>query len=157
MFLEPSSRDTWLPLIACLLQNRRTSTDQLLCFSLALSLVITPTERPMKIEIVVDPARPASLASRVAPAPAAAAATEGAARYEALSRHLYHPYNSPYRSGGRPRRGRGGGARKRNERPAKSAADLDAEMEVSCAVCHFARAQLIMYFFQDYTAAPTAA
>ena len=33
--------------------------------------------------------------------------------------------------GGRPRRGRGGG-RKRNERPAKSAADLDAEMEVGC-------------------------
>lgn len=34
------------------------------------------------------------------------------------------------RSGGRPRRGRGGG-RKRTERPAKTAADLDAEMEVS--------------------------
>lgn len=35
------------------------------------------------------------------------------------------------RTGGRPRRGRGGGAgRKRIERPAKSAADLDAEMEV---------------------------
>lgn len=32
--------------------------------------------------------------------------------------------------GGRPRRGRGGRPR-RNERPAKSAADLDAEMEVS--------------------------
>ncbi|KAI0763173.1 hypothetical protein BC629DRAFT_1544227 [Irpex lacteus] len=67
-------------------------------------------KRPMKIEIVVDPSRPASLASRVAPAPAAPAA-EGAAR-----------------SGGRPRRGRGGG-RKRTERPAKTAADLDAEME----------------------------
>ncbi|KAL6306317.1 hypothetical protein BKA93DRAFT_152102 [Sparassis latifolia] len=39
------------------------------------------TERPMKIEIVLDPSRPtppASLASRVAPAPAAAAPTEGA-------------------------------------------------------------------------------
>ncbi|PSR99319.1 hypothetical protein PHLCEN_2v4178 [Hermanssonia centrifuga] len=71
-------------------------------------------KRPMKIEIVVDPSRPApaaSLASRVAPP---STATDGAAP----------------RTGGRPRRGRGGGAgRKRNERPAKSAADLDAEME----------------------------
>ncbi|CCM03300.1 uncharacterized protein FIBRA_05428 [Fibroporia radiculosa] len=72
----------------------------------------------MKIEIVVDPARPAppaSLAARVAPAPAAP--TEGART-----------------GGGRPRRGRGagtgaGGPRRRNERPAKSVADLDAEME----------------------------
>ncbi|GBE88707.1 mRNA export protein [Sparassis crispa] len=75
-------------------------------------------KRPMKIEIVLDPSRPtppASLASRVAPAPAAAAPTEGA------------------RTGGtRPRRGRGGGGGgrgRKNERPAKSAADLDAEME----------------------------
>ncbi|KAI0338026.1 hypothetical protein BDW22DRAFT_1432868 [Trametopsis cervina] len=73
----------------------------------------------MKIEIVLDPSKPASLASRVAPPPVAAV-TEGVAR-----------------TGGRPRRGRGGGVggaggaggRKRNERPAKSAADLDAEME----------------------------
>ncbi|KAI0792301.1 hypothetical protein C8Q75DRAFT_842363 [Abortiporus biennis] len=72
-------------------------------------------KRPMKIEIVVDPSRPAapaSLASRVAPAPAAAA-----------------PAAQP-RTGGRPRRGRGGGGpRRKNERPQKSAADLDAEME----------------------------
>ncbi|EPT02076.1 hypothetical protein FOMPIDRAFT_1022944 [Fomitopsis schrenkii] len=71
-------------------------------------------KRPMKIEIVVDPSRPAppaSLAARVAPAAAAAGVpTEGA------------------RGGGRPRRGRGGGRRK-NERPNKSVADLDAEME----------------------------
>lgn len=32
--------------------------------------------------------------------------------------------------GGGPRRGRGRGARRRNERPNKTAADLDAEMEV---------------------------
>ncbi|KAI0701052.1 hypothetical protein BC835DRAFT_1324750 [Cytidiella melzeri] len=71
-------------------------------------------KRPMKIEIIVDPSRPASLVSRVAPLPPAAVAIEGAAR-----------------TGGRPRRGRGGGAggRKRSERPAKTAADLDAEME----------------------------
>ncbi|KZT69177.1 hypothetical protein DAEQUDRAFT_670004 [Daedalea quercina L-15889] len=79
-------------------------------------------KRPMKIEIIVDPSRPAppaSLAARVAPAPAAAQ-TDGART-------------------GRVRRGRGGGRRK-NERPNKSVADLDAEME-------------------DYTAsnAPTAA
>ena len=36
-----------------------------------------------------------------------------------------------HRTGGRPRRGRGGGRRKGPERPQKTAADLDAEMEVS--------------------------
>ncbi|KAI0754386.1 hypothetical protein C8Q80DRAFT_1138759 [Daedaleopsis nitida] len=74
-------------------------------------------KRPMKIEIVVDPSKPApaaSLASRVAPAPAAAPAAA-----EAVPR-----------IGGRPRRGRGGGARRKvTERPQKTAADLDAEME----------------------------
>lgn len=72
-------------------------------------------KRPMKIEIVVDPTRVApavSLAARVAPPPAvAAAATEAVPR-----------------TGGRPRRGRGG-AKRKNERPTKTAADLDAEME----------------------------
>ncbi|KAI0327582.1 hypothetical protein GY45DRAFT_1105308 [Cubamyces sp. BRFM 1775] len=72
------------------------------------------TERPMKIEIVVDPSKPApaaSLAARVAPAPASA------------------PEAAP-RTGGRPKRGRGGGRRKANDRPRKTAEDLDAEMEV---------------------------
>ncbi|KAK7681412.1 hypothetical protein QCA50_015504 [Cerrena zonata] len=83
-------------------------------------------KRPMKIEIVVDPTKraPPSLVARVSPADAAGSG--GAPR-----------------SGGRPRRGRGGaggGGRKREPRPPKTAADLDAEME-------------------DYTAnsAPTAA
>jgi len=70
-------------------------------------------KRPMKIEIVVDPTRAApaaSLASRVAPPPAAAAGTAAP-------------------RGGRPRRAGRGGGRKKTERPAKSAADLDAEME----------------------------
>ncbi|KAH9899167.1 hypothetical protein C8Q73DRAFT_678788 [Cubamyces lactineus] len=70
-------------------------------------------KRPMKIEIVVDPSKPAppaSLAARVAPAPVSA------------------PEGAP-RTGGRPRRGRGGGRRKGNDRPQKTAEDLDAEME----------------------------
>ncbi|KAF8549602.1 hypothetical protein OG21DRAFT_1421030 [Imleria badia] len=68
-------------------------------------------KRPMKIEIIVDPARPApaqSLVSRVAPPPAAAVCYRPASR------------------GIRKARGRG---RKGAERPQKSAADLDAEME----------------------------
>ncbi|EGO03927.1 hypothetical protein SERLA73DRAFT_175623 [Serpula lacrymans var. lacrymans S7.3] len=74
-------------------------------------------KRPMKIEIVVDPARPApptSLVARVAPPPATTTvvAAQGA---------------RPVRGGG-GRRGRGRG-RKTNERPQKSVADLDAEME----------------------------
>jgi len=68
-------------------------------------------KRPMKIEIVVDPTKSApSLVSRVAP-PAAAAAGASTAR-----------------TTGRPRRGRVGRSKK-TERPPKSAADLDAEME----------------------------
>ncbi|KAG6829054.1 hypothetical protein H0H87_012755 [Tephrocybe sp. NHM501043] len=68
-------------------------------------------KKPMKIEIVVAPA-PVSLASRVAPAEGAAAATNGVAR-----------------TGGRGGRRGGRAGRVRKERPAKSAADLDAEME----------------------------
>jgi THO complex subunit 4 len=76
-------------------------------------------KRPMKIEIVVDPARPAppqSLASRVAPPSAAAAASvvPNARVARPASRGI--------------RRGRGRG-RKGTERSPKSAADLDAEME----------------------------
>ncbi|KIJ61518.1 hypothetical protein HYDPIDRAFT_96165 [Hydnomerulius pinastri MD-312] len=88
-------------------------------------------KRPMKIEIVVDPARPApaqSLASRVAPPPAAAAA---AAAPEARGAR-----SVPASRGAR--RGRGGRGRRGGERPQKSVADLDAEME-------------------DYTASNTAA
>ncbi|EKM57640.1 uncharacterized protein PHACADRAFT_251375 [Phanerochaete carnosa HHB-10118-sp] len=78
-------------------------------------------KRPMKIEIVVDPTRvapAASLAARVAPPPAAPAPAMAA-------------IESVPRTGGRPRRGRGGGGggRRKIDRPAKTAADLDAEME----------------------------
>ncbi|KAF8954744.1 hypothetical protein BDZ97DRAFT_1862926 [Flammula alnicola] len=73
-------------------------------------------KRPMKIEIVVDPSKPLPLASRVAPAPAPA--TNGT---KAQAPRTGAP------RGRRPGRGRGG-ARK-SERPPKTAADLDAEME----------------------------
>lgn len=68
----------------------------------------------MKIEIVVDPVNlpGQSLASRVAPPPAPA--TNGTS-------------DVPRRGG--PKRARGRGGRRRNERPNKTAADLDAEME----------------------------
>ncbi|KAG6897027.1 hypothetical protein C0992_004555 [Termitomyces sp. T32_za158] len=65
-------------------------------------------KKPMKIEIVVAPA-PVSLAQRVSPADGATAT------------------NGVTRTGGRGRRGRVGKTRK--ERPQKSVADLDAEME----------------------------
>ncbi|KAH9478388.1 mRNA export protein mlo3 [Psilocybe cubensis] len=70
-------------------------------------------KRPMKIELVLDPSRPPPLTSRVAPAPAANGRTAG-------------PRPAATR-GRRHVRGRGG-ARK-NDRPPKTAADLDAEME----------------------------
>ncbi|KAI0064280.1 hypothetical protein BV25DRAFT_1990040 [Artomyces pyxidatus] len=80
---------------------------------------LPPAERPMKIEVVVDPSRLApapTLASRVAPATNGAAAADG---------------TQPARRGVGGARGRGGrrGGRKGGERPAKSVADLDAEME----------------------------
>ncbi|KAJ3746790.1 hypothetical protein DFH05DRAFT_1486684 [Lentinula detonsa] len=74
-------------------------------------------KRPMKIEIVVDPTRAApgpSLAARVAPATEAIAQPNGT--------------RNATRGGARRGRGRGGRTRK-NDRPNKSAADLDAEME----------------------------
>ncbi|KAF7316367.1 RRM domain-containing protein [Mycena indigotica] len=73
--------------------------------------------RPMKIEIVMDPGKaPApSLASRVAPAPAA----KGAAT----------AVRTPSTRGRGARRGRGGARPPKAERTPKTAADLDAEME----------------------------
>jgi len=68
-------------------------------------------ERPMKIEIVVDPSKPLPLTSRVAPAPAA---TNGAQT------------PAPRAARGRRTRARGGA---RKDRAPKTAADLDAEME----------------------------
>jgi len=79
-------------------------------------------KRPMKIEIIVDPARPPTLSQRVAPAPIATPAPpmSGAAANGAATSVKV-----------RPRLGRRGGRRvkKTGDRPNKSAADLDAEME----------------------------
>ncbi|KAH8829381.1 hypothetical protein DL96DRAFT_1597911 [Flagelloscypha sp. PMI_526] len=72
-------------------------------------------KRAMKIEIVMDPSRPQSLAARVAPAPQQAQQQANPASIRGSGR------------GGR-RGGRGGG-RNRAPRPKKTEADLDAEME----------------------------
>jgi THO complex subunit 4 len=81
-------------------------------------------KRPMKIEIVVDPARPApaaSLVSRVAPAAVAPAV---------VSAHQTTTRTGSTRGRRGVSRGAAGGSRMRkSERPPKSAADLDAEME----------------------------
>ncbi|KAK7044572.1 RRM domain-containing protein [Favolaschia claudopus] len=82
--------------------------------------------RPMKIEIVVDPSRPAppaTLASRVAPAPVANGGGGGGGGNAANSRT-----GGTRGRGGRRGRG-GGGGRAKSERTVKTAADLDAEME----------------------------
>lgn len=68
----------------------------------------------MKIEVILGPAPPPSLVNRVTPA---VAPMEGV---EATSR--------PPRTG-RPGRGRGRGRKPRNERPPKTAQELDTEME----------------------------
>lgn len=98
----------------------------------------------MKIEIVVDPARPAptqSLVSRVAPPPATAATTTPTAKVARLAsvpiRRLLSLTHSSRPASRGIRRGRGR-ARKSNERPQKSVADLDAEMEVCVEHLEFA-------------------
>jgi len=92
----------------------------------------------MKIEIVVDPSKPLPLSSRVAPAPAAASGA-GAAQAPRFVTPLVlislagaHTLSRGGATRGRRVRGRGG-ARK-PERTPKTAADLDAEMEV-CVEC----------------------
>jgi len=74
----------------------------------------------MKIEIVMDPAKPPTLSQRVAPAltPVATPVIPAA-------------NGTTPTSGSKPRRRhvRGRGRRKGDDRPAKSVADLDAEME----------------------------
>ena len=62
------------------------------------------------------------------------------------------------RTGARPRRGRGGARRRVNERPQKTAADLDAEMEVRYSSLDCSP-QTQLRRIQDYTAsnAPAAA
>ncbi|CAH7671427.1 hypothetical protein PPACK8108_LOCUS6200 [Phakopsora pachyrhizi] len=73
--------------------------------------------RPIKVEIVIDPARipPPPLSNRVAPAPKAANPASAGANGQAA--------NGGSRQGGNLGKGRG------NRQPQKTAADLDAEME----------------------------
>jgi len=80
-------------------------------------------KRPMKIEIVVDPGRPqpVSLSQRVAPAPAPVATPINGIGADAVVQNAARNRNS--------RRGRGNGRGKGTQRPNKSVADLDAEME----------------------------
>ena len=88
----------------------------------------------MKIEIVVDPVNlpSQSLASRVAPAPVTTTnGTTDVPRYDKDPISWSEDLIESSSRGGGPRRGRGRGARRRNERPNKTAADLDAEMEVT--------------------------
>ena len=87
----------------------------------------------MKIELMYDPAK-TPLVDRVAPAATTTAPMEGVQRFVVLklTRGTVLIQN---RTGGRPRRGRGGRPR-RNNRPAKSAEDLDAEMEVCLLIEH---------------------
>jgi hypothetical protein len=116
------------PLTNCLLL-----LPLLLHYHLRLYLSQHP-ERAMKIEMVVDLARanqPASLATRVAAAPAADG-NAGRTRFVDNRLHLSIILIRCFHSGTATRgRGRGrGGARTSNTRAPKSAADLDAEMEV---------------------------
>ncbi|KAF8580449.1 hypothetical protein K439DRAFT_308606 [Ramaria rubella] len=84
--------------------------------SVSRGFTIKRHQRPMKVEIVLDPARaqPApTLSQRVGPAPAAAA--KGAANAQGVTRG---------KKGGKGR----GGKKRGPPRPPKSAEDLDAEM-----------------------------
>lgn len=85
------------------------------------SLCFCRAERPMKVEIAIDPNAMQSLASRVN-APAAAAGGRGAGRAAAGAKP---------RNGGRAA-GSGRSSKPRAPRPAKKTVeDLDAEMAVS--------------------------
>ena len=90
-------------------------------------------EKPMKIELMYDPAK-TPLVDRVAPAATTTAPMEGVQRFVVL-KYTYGMVLIQNRTGGRPRRGRGGRPR-RNNRLAKSPEDLDAEMEV-CLIIEY--------------------
>ncbi|CAH7677599.1 mRNA export protein mlo3 [Phakopsora pachyrhizi] len=91
------------------------------CYSKCLCIILLPkratSDRPMKVEIVVDPATipPPPLSNRVAPAPKAANPASAGANGQAANR------GSP--QGGNLGKGRG------NRQPQKTAANLDAKME----------------------------
>lgn len=91
----------------------------------------------MKIEIVVDPSKPLPLSSRVAAAPAAASGAGAAQAPRFVTPLLISLAGAHTLSRGgatRGRRVRGRGGARKPERTPKTAADLDAEMEV-CVEC----------------------
>jgi THO complex subunit 4 len=95
------------------LSNRTINTPPSYCPIMYSAKFLPHTERPMKVEIALDPSQLQSLASRVSapPAPARNGAAAGAAR---------------------GRGGRGGAGKPRAARPKpKTAEELDAEMSVS--------------------------
>lgn len=61
-------------------RSNEQPTNELSLFPSIIAAPYYSLERPMKIEIVVDPTRPVPLASRVAPAPAANGAQTQPAR-----------------------------------------------------------------------------
>lgn len=103
----------------------------------------------MRIELVVDPSKPPPLVSRVAPA--AKAAAVAAAKFVFLSNLMTLPLTWCFRVGARRRRPR------KNERPNKTVADLDAEMEVGDYIISLKA--VFLKHVQDYTSsnAPAAA
>ena len=103
-------------------------------------------ERPMKIEMVLDPSKPLPLASRVAPAPAAA--KTAATRFvNPRGSRLNSSSHAPSRTSIRGRRVRGRGGARKSDRPPKTAADLDAEMEVSKSLVLQASRQSLIPFY----------
>jgi hypothetical protein len=113
----------------------------------------------MKIEIIVDPRHvaPQALASRVAPA-TVAAADSGRGRLVPLFRSIYSPADSTAGFFRATRGGRGGRRGGRREAPTKkSAADLDAEMEVSILHQQYQYWDSHCSCVKDYTASNQAA
>ncbi len=85
----------------------------------ATALPLQPTEKPLKVEVVVDPAKVAAAPANAPKGAKGAAAANGAKGKAA---------RGAAGASARGARGRGRGA-KREARPKKTVEDLDAEME----------------------------
>lgn len=117
------------PLFSLLLVPSRSLNRRLIKCSLSFtSLAIRLLDQPMKIDLIVDPIRAVPLASRVAPAPVAKAPVP--ARFVSLTAPLSRRILIRTHRTGPVRRRRGGAPRRGPKPTPKTAADLDAEMEV---------------------------